>query len=459
MTELVRRAIRFTNRIFSDREFLSRAWLAGGPQPIHCSMPIRDVSVPKNPDHLADILDTIDAALAEGHRVYVHCWGGVGRTGTVIGAWLVRHGLDGDAALKEVQRLYDGSPKAKVKPVRSPETNEQRDYVRAWPAHEAKRKEALAAASVGAPTLQQRYRGALLGLAAGDALGTTLEFQGPGTFTPIATMVGGGPFRLEPGQWTDDTSMALCLAHSLVECGRFDAHDQMRRYVDWWKYGYMSSTGRCFDIGTTVHAALSRFIETGDPIAGPTGEHTAGNGSLMRLAPVVLFHAKMPRRAVALAAESSRTTHGTRAAVDACRYFAALLLAALRGVPKAEFLDPAYVDRLGFFHAEPLDPKVLTVARGSFREKEPPAIRGTGYVIDSLEAALWAFHRTDTFESGALAAVNLGDDADTTGAVYGQIAGAHYGVGGIPEGWVARLTMRAEIGALADQLLAGGGAR
>ena len=116
---------------------------------------------------------------------------------------------------------------------------------------------------------RDRFRGSLLGLAAGDALGTTLEFKRPGSFEPIVDMVGGGPHRLQPGQWTDDTSMALCLATSLVECGGFDAADQMQRYVRWWRDGYLSATGSCFDIGNTVSAALSRFIEHGDPYRSP----------------------------------------------------------------------------------------------------------------------------------------------------------------------------------------------
>ena len=137
--------------------------------------------------------------------------------------------------------------------------------------------------------LLDRFRGALLGLAAADAVGTTLEFRPPGSFAPIADMVGGGPFNLLPGQWTDDTSMALCLAASLVERDGFDAADQMARYVRWRDEGYMSSNGRCFDIGGTVSAALHRFEQTGEPFAGSTDPRSAGNGSIMRLAPVPLF--------------------------------------------------------------------------------------------------------------------------------------------------------------------------
>jgi ADP-ribosyl-[dinitrogen reductase] hydrolase len=131
-----------------------------------------------------------------------------------------------------------------------------------------------------------QFRGCLLGLACGDAVGTTIEFRHRGSFTPLSDMVGGGPFRLTPGQWTDDTSMALCLAASLTELGCFDAKDQMTRYVRWWQHGYYSSTGACFDIGNTTASALSAFGRTGNPFSGPTHERSLGNGSIMRLAPV-----------------------------------------------------------------------------------------------------------------------------------------------------------------------------
>lgn len=113
------------------------------------------------------------------------------------------------------------------------------------------------------PSLLERYRGALLGLACGDAVGTTVEFQPRGSFEPLTDMIGGGPFRLKPGQWTDDTSMALCLAESLLNKNAFDAVDQMGRYLNWWQWGYLSSTGGCFDIGMTVSQALERYQHTG----------------------------------------------------------------------------------------------------------------------------------------------------------------------------------------------------
>ena len=305
---------------------------------------------------------------------------------------------------------------------------------------------------MGGVSTRDRFRGCLVGLAAGDALGTTLEFSPPGSFDPIDDMVGGGPFGLRAGQWTDDTSMALCLATSLLESGGFDPVDQMGRYLRWFREGYLSSTERCFDIGGTTREALVRFERTGEPYSGPTDPMSAGNGSLMRLAPVPMFFAGDAREAIDRSADSSRTTHGAVEAVDACRYFAGLLVGALRGVDKDTLLSERYSPVEGLWDEALLAPKIAAIAEGSFRHKYPPEIRGTGYVVNTLEAVLWAFFHTDNFRDGALKVVNLGQDADTTGAIYGQIAGAHYGVESIPAKWRQRLTMGTEITAIADGL-------
>jgi ADP-ribosyl-[dinitrogen reductase] hydrolase len=296
-------------------------------------------------------------------------------------------------------------------------------------------------------TLQNRYRGALLGLACGDALGTTNEFKPPGSFALLTMMSGGGPFNLAAGEWTDDTSMALCLGQSLLECRGFDPQDQMERYVRWWDDGYLSSNGRCFDIGITVSGALSKYLQTGEPFAGSTDPHSAGNGSLMRLAPIPLAFRAKPEQAIWYAAESSRTTHGAPAAIDACKLYTAMILAALSGASKEEILSPT------LYHGS-LVLEIREIADGSFKQRNPPLISGSGFVVRSLEAALWAFYRSSSFEKGALFAANLGDDADTTAAVYGQLAGAFHGVDAIPAKWLEKLAMREFITNLADELLA-----
>jgi ADP-ribosyl-[dinitrogen reductase] hydrolase len=302
-------------------------------------------------------------------------------------------------------------------------------------------------------TTSDRYRGALLGLAAGDALGTTLEFKGRGEFEPLTDMVGGGPFNLKPGEWTDDTSMALCLAESLVEKHGFDPIDQLERYVRWSEDGLYSVKGYCFDIGITTSGALRRFQQTGRADSGSTNPGAAGNGSLMRLAPAPLAFAADPAEAVRRAGDSSRTTHGAAECVDACRYFGGLLVGAVRGRPKEELLAANFTPVAGRWDAEPLAPKVAAVAAGSYRTKDEAEIRGSGYVVHTLEAALWAFAATDNFRDGALKVVNLGEDADSTGAVYGQIAGAFYGEAGIPPEWREKLAMRELIEQRAAQLL------
>ncbi len=299
-----------------------------------------------------------------------------------------------------------------------------------------------------------RITGALLGLAAGDAVGTTVEFSPRGSFEPMTDMVGGGPFNLEPGQWTDDTSMALCLATSLVDQNGFDPTDQVERYLRWQKEGYLSSTDRCFDIGGTVAGALAAYGKSNLPYSGPTGERTSGNGSLMRLAPVPMAWHRHPATAVALAGQSSRTTHGSRLCIDACRFFAGLLLGAFDGVDREELFSSGWSPVAGLWEAEPLEARVREIAEGSFKSKSPEALPASSFVLHTLEAALWAVWTSNDFEQAVLAAANLGADADTTAAVTGQLAGALYGASGIPAGWLQKLAHRELIEKLADRLVA-----
>lgn len=288
-------------------------------------------------------------------------------------------------------------------------------------------------------TIRDRQRGCLLGLAVGDALGAPVEFQMPCTFEPVTGFRAGGPHDLAPGEWTDDTSMALALADSIADVG-WDLDDQAERYVSWWRSGKYSSNGRVFDIGITTSAALMRFVETG--IArdcGPTDERSSGNGSIMRLAPVpIAYHRCFPDQLELLikrAVESSLPTHASPQCLSSCRYFALVLSGLIHGLEREEVLSAAWEPLRRMRATEELHSDVAEVANGSFKTRQPPEIVGSGYVVRSLEAALWAFHRGTDFREAVLAAVNLGDDADTTGAVCGQLAGAFWGEGGIPESW------------------------
>lgn len=284
-----------------------------------------------------------------------------------------------------------------------------------------------------------RFRGALLGLALGDALGTTLEFSRRDSLPPVTEIIGGGPFKLAPGDWTDDTSMALCLAHSLIRKEYSSNSDQLDLYCLWWKKGIFGVKGKCFDIGNTVVHALENYMRTGNTYPGPTDPRSAGNGSLMRLAPVALFYFSDPERCASWCGVSSETTHRASEAIDACRYFGILLHGAIKGASKAELSEGVYEPTTGFWDNKPLAAGVVNAALNA-HTKNRDQIKSSGYVIDTLEAAIWAFHNSHSFEEGAILAANLGDDADTVAAVYGQLAGAYYGELNIDPYWIKKLS-------------------
>lgn len=258
--------------------------------------------------------------------------------------------------------------------------------------------------------------------------------------------------------------MALCLANSLVVFRDFNPYDQLVRYKWWYRHGYMSSTGRCFDIGNATRQSIIEFEhrqrefareqnisdEQADFSSGRailerfdvncSEDGVAGNGALMRLAPVPLFFYKYPCQAVEYSGQSGRITHGDDKAYDACRFYGALIVAALHGHPKKELLSEKFYSRHEeWFGGKELHPDIKLIAEGSYKKKKnyEGGIRGKGYIVSALEAALWAFWSDeDSFEQGALNAVNLGDDTDTTAAIYGQLAGAYYGHRKLPSKWL-----------------------
>jgi len=287
---------------------------------------------------------------------------------------------------------------------------------------------------------RDRALGALLGLAVGDAVGTRIEFSAKPERAMLDDMVGGGPFSLKAGQWTDDTAMALALADSLLACPDLDAADLMKRFVEWHRTGRYSCTGSCFDIGITTAAALRRFERSGDPFAGATDPMSAGNGSIMRLAPVAVRHWRGRELMLRVARDQSRTTHAADEPVEACATLAGIVAAGIAGSTLPEIVTGP-----------------LAAAVRGFRLGQPRReVRGTGYVVASLHAALWAVARTSTFRDAILLAANLGEDADTTAAVAGQIAGAVYGASGIPEEWLRLLAWRERIEDMAASLFEAG---
>lgn len=283
-------------------------------------------------------------------------------------------------------------------------------------------------------TTFDRAHGAFLGLAIGDALGTTLEFEPRRAPDNLhSEIIGGAPFLIEPGGWTDDTSMAICLAASLIEKRRLNPHDLMRRFCDWQETGIPSSEGRCVDIGRTVQIALDTFRETNNPYAGSTDPRYSANGSLMRLAPAAIF-AKTENIVADIAIEQSHTTHASPQCLAACDAAARIMWKNIHRTTDAPILQlPSF---------KSASPEVNQIVCALDTCVPRADVKSTGYVVDTLHAALWSIAKTASFEDALITAVNLGGDADTIGAVTGQIAGSIYGASAIPERWKSKLAMR-----------------
>lgn len=243
--------------------------------------------------------------------------------------------------------------------------------------------------------------------------------------------------------------MALALADSVTSVG-WDLNDQARRYTAWWRKGEYSVNGQCFDIGITTQSALSRFEKSGNArISGDNSARASGNGSIMRLAPVPICYANLfpdgLEELVRYLIESSLPTHASPQCLSACAYFGLILCGLIHGIDRQEVLASNWEPLLRLKRIYALHLDVEGVAAGSFRLKKPPQIVGSGYVVKSLEAALWAFHDARDFREAVLRAVNLGDDADTTGAVCWQLAGAYWGESGIPAEWLEGLARKGMI--------------
>ncbi len=414
-------------------------------------MPIQDHGLPESTGHMERILDQLDAALANGRRVYLHCRAGIGRTNLVAGCWLAQGGLSGDAALVRLNELWQESARSRSWPA-VPETAAQSDFVRDW---RAGRAHAAAPPPAMAPAgdMRDRFRGMLLGLATGDALAQAVRGLRAGTFVARDDFAGGGPHALPAGAWADKAAMALCLAESLVARGGFDASDQLRRYQRWRQEGHWSSTGSCVGASMATARAIATAQWTGNPYAGSHDPAHADAEPLARIGPAVAFFCEDTRQAVEAAINCARITHQAPLTVDAVRYLAGLIAGALRGAARDELLAPLYSPRPGLWDSIALKPRIRDIASGSWRGKKPRAIfTGTHAASAALQAALWAFERGSNPRDCLLAAAGLGGDADTTAAIVGQLAGAHYGAAALPARWRATLARGAEIEALADTL-------
>lgn len=414
--------------------------------------PIRDHGLPEKREHMMEILDCLHDALRSARPVYVHCRAGIGRTGMVVGCLLVERGLTGDQALDELARLWQQCQRAQSWP-RVPETEAQTDYVRRWARTRRAATHGLRDARAGhaepepepspdsavdplfepatlaaARSLRERFLGALLGLATGDAVAAATQYRRPGTFTPIGDMIGGGPFALPRGGWSDDTAMALCLADSLLETNGFDARDQVERYRRWQREGYLSATGTCVGITASTARALAMAQWRRQLFSGSHAPAQLDPEPLSRVAPIVMFFFAVREEAVQLAADAARTTCQAPAVLAACRDLAHALFLALSGRPKAQILA---------------ETSAATGIRAA----------GKGTVTEALAVALEAFAATDNFRDAVLHAANHGGNSDVTAAACGQLAGAYYGAASIPAAWRECLAQRSLIETYADRLL------
>ncbi|RPB01104.1 ADP-ribosylglycohydrolase [Choiromyces venosus 120613-1] len=282
-----------------------------------------------------------------------------------------------------------------------------------------------------------KIRTSLFSLAMCDALGAPAEFQVRGTFAHINTLQPNPNFGLEVGTWTDDTSMALCLAKSLTRNHSptpiFSLEEQAKLYVSWFRTGYLSAVGYCFDTGIATRSALTIWEQRpGEALAiiGKTFavESKCGNGSLMRVLPIPLAYFRDEGLAMARARESSTVTHPHEMCQEACALYTLLICRILQWTEAREYDRRSKQDLLDMVKGFEYKNGRLrdALASGEFVNKPRERISSSGYVLHTLEAALWAFFTTRTFEEGAVLVVNLGDDADTVAAVYGGLAGVWY---------------------------------
>ncbi len=539
--------------------------------------PIKDHGIPAQRIHMAEILDCLHDTLSSGRCVYVHCRAGIGRTGTVVGCFLVERGFSGDAALDELNRLWQGCERSHTW-ASIPETDQQIQFVRSWkarglfnekgqfaaaawtddgdessidagapwshllqdspgdtgaaaatgvPSADSRRlprttvQDTIAQTSTFAPnlpgasqlltdptsvarvsslgvagnrtseansprtgstaseahrvsppsvgyeldepdplldanalsaagSLRGRFLGALLGLAIGDAVAVATQYRRPGTFAPVGDMLGGGPFDLPRGGWSDDTAMALCLADSLLACNGFNARDQVDRYRRWQQEGYLSATGQCVGITASSARAIAMAQWRRQAFSGSHDPTQLDPEPLSRVAPTVLFFFANSGQAFEQAAESARTTCQAPAVLNACRALARALHAALSGQSKAVVLEQAALAGnapAGALHPSGGDVQVQDAVR-------PPEVRVSTDAPAAVAAAVAALRATDNFRDAVLYAANLGGDSDVVTAVCGQLAGAHYTVNAIPTSWRNNLMRKELIVGYADRLLA-----
>ncbi|WP_200762490.1 ADP-ribosylglycohydrolase family protein [Nitrosophilus alvini] len=289
--------------------------------------------------------------------------------------------------------------------------------------------------------IQSRALGMMLGIGIGDALGAPVEFLESGAFSPVDDYRAGGKFNLPAGYYTDDTAMTLCLADSLIKKRGCDLKHQLENYIKWLNEGFMSSSGQAVGCGKNTYSALLKYMKTKQPVYRNKNRKNAGNGSLMRIAPVAIFYRDNLKKAMQIAGKTSYTTHALKICADACMVYSGILVGILSGMSKKDVLSEEFGEFLveKVLNSYKFDEKIVDVIKGSYKSKDREEIESSGYVVHSLEASLWAFYHTESFKEAVLCAVNLGKDSDTIGAICAMAAGGYYGVESIDEKYKEKL--------------------
>jgi len=397
--------------------------------------PIADHGVPADRETMQRAIAMLDNALGAGHVVYLHCRAGVGRSATVAGCWLASRSARASDAFDELQRCWRQSAKSQEW-AEVPETSEQIAYIRGWsagPMHESGR----------AIDLAERARGALLGLAAGDSFGA----QQPSGSRTLRN-------------WTQHTSLALCLAESLLDCGRSDARDQIERYLRWQRDGHLSAAGTASAATPDVAKALANYQWRGQAMAGSHDPRDRSTAALPRVVAAALFSLPDPAAAVQLAGECARTTHQSPFVLDACRYYGAMLVGAMRGAAPRAVLEGLYEPSEGFWAGRPLKPAVVATARATVSPR-PHAASNKGDAPDAMlaiarvrAAVAAAAGFDDALKRARDGAVEPGLET----ALAGTLMGALHGAAVIPReriAQIARLELIESFAARLGQVAAG----
>ncbi len=291
----------------------------------------------------------------------------------------------------------------------------------------------------------EKIVGGILGVVTGDALGLPVQFLSRDEVksNSVTGMRGGGAFNTPAGTWSDDSSLTLCLAESLVEKG-YDTNDIADRFVRWFRDGYCTPLGYSFDIGQATAIAMNNLIKGVTPLeAGPAGENNNGNGSLMRILPAAIYYAHLSDpELIEKICEVSRITHGHPRSQLGCSLYALYVKELLAGKnPESAYQDLRVKVQtvFGGFELEKELGYYQCLTKGRLPKLSEDEIESTGYVVHTLEAAIWCFMTTGSYKEAIIKAVNLGLDTDTVGAVAGGLAGVYYGLAGIPSEWLSKI--------------------